>query len=323
MNTLIQAALDYHALGFSVVAVRQDKRAVGNWKTYQVLPMTPTQIPYRFNYRHAAGIAIICGKVSGNLEGIDMDSKYDLTGTLFYRFMEKVRYRLPGVARKLVIARTRNNGYHFFFRCSTIGRNTPLARRATTQTERQQKPGELVKVLIEMRAEAGYLIVEPTPGYHFIQGSLHSVPHITSSERTILLEIARGFDEYILPVLKPRYTLLSSHPEHGPLSSYDEDPDRRENLIALLEKHGWITLPTKGVKTYFRRPGQTAHYASGDYNQDLNLFGVFSTSTIFRPEKGYRPSAVYALLECQGNFGEAAKRLLEAGFGTPYRKKAA
>ena len=70
-------------------------------------------------------------------------------------------------------------------------------------------------------------------------------------------------------------------------------------------------------KTVFRRPGLTDHDTSGDFHHRLNLFTVFTTSTDFIANKGYNPSAVYAILECNGDFSLAAKKLLQEGFGVP------
>jgi hypothetical protein len=63
------------------------------------------------------------------------------------------------------------------------------------------------------------------------------------------------------------------------------------------------------------RPGQTSSQTSGNFDSDRNWFSVFTTSTEFEPEKAYLPYSVFAVLECNKNFSEAAKKLLDMGYG--------
>ena len=47
----------------------------------------------------------------------------------------------------------------------------------------------------------------------------------------------------------------------------------------------------------------------------MGLFSVFSTNTPFQVQKGYSPSAVFTILEHNGNYKKSAVALLEAGYG--------
>jgi hypothetical protein len=193
-------------------------------------------------------------------------------------------------------------------------KHTHLARRPCTENEIAKNPEQKIKVLIETKAEAGYIIVYPTPGYHFIQHDLEKVPVILPSERNSLLEIAKTFNIYD----EPQPIIKSGNIDYGKASPF-KDYNARGDIIALLESHGWKVVKRRGMKTYFRRPGDTDHETSGDFHHGLGLFGVFTTSTDFIPKKGYSPAAVYAILECHGDFKLAAKRLVEEGYGIPYR----
>ncbi len=75
-----------------------------------------------------------------------------------------------------------------------------------------------------------------------------------------------------------------------------------------------------GARTFLRRPGETDHDTSADFNHELCLFGVMTTSTVFKRKIGYRPCAVYAILECNGDFRLAARTLLAKGYGVPYKQ---
>lgn len=319
MISLLEYAMQYKHAGFSVIAVKENKKSLYRWRKYQYILIGEEELVKQFSDPYAKGIAIICGKISGNLETIDMDCKYDLTNCLFQQFIQSVNEKCPKLVARLVIAATRNDGYHLFYRCREIGKSIELAKRYCTDFEINNNPDEKVKVLIEMRANGGYVIVYPTDGYQFIQHDLTNVPLIEPEERQILLNIARLFDE--CQIVEP--TISNSYPAYANNDPYSpfEDYNNRGNVVDLLQNHGWKVVRHTPVKTYFQRPGNTDHETSGDYNHELGLFGVFSTSTEFKKGKGYKPSAVYAILECDGNFKLAAKRLLAEGYGVAYKER--
>lgn len=314
MEELLKYARHYKQLGFSVIAIDAAKQCIHSWKKYQYRIITDYCLEKLFTLPRAHGIAIVCGKVSGNLEVIDIDEKNSLEGNLIEQITNKVNSYDPELYARLVIAKSRNNGYHFFYRCCEIATSTHLARRPGTENEISKNPEQKIKVLIETKAEAGYIIAYPTPGYQFIQHDLQSVPVILPSERNSLLEIAKGFNLYN----EPQTIFNISHIDYGEASPF-KDFNVRGDIITLLERHGWKVVKRRGLKTYFRRPGDTDHETSGDFHHGLGLFGVFTPSTDFIPKKGYSPSAVYAILECQGDFKLAAKRLVEEGYGIPYK----
>jgi predicted RNA binding protein YcfA (HicA-like mRNA interferase family) len=94
-----------------------------------------------------------------------------------------------------------------------------------------------------------------------------------------------------------------------------DDYNAKCDVVALLEKYGWTWIERKGERDYLKRPGKTDSHISADYHSGLGLFKVFSTSTEFETGKGYKPFAIYATLEHNGNFSEAAKQLIKDGFG--------
>jgi len=52
---------------------------------------------------------------------------------------------------------------------------------------------------------------------------------------------------------------------------------------------------------------------SGSWNKKLLLFSVFSVNTPFLVQKGYKMSAVFAVMECDSDFKLAARKLLDQG----------
>jgi len=317
MNNLLQTAKHYRSIGLSITAVNDYKKSLYAWRKYQHHLITPNEITIAFNHPAAVGIAIICGKISGNLEVIDLDQKNDLRHILFEQFISEVNKYDPILLPQLVIASTKNAGYHFFYRCSNISNHSVLARRPCIGEELAANPKQKVKVLIEKMGNGSYIIVPPTPGYQFIQHNLNNIPLIQPFQRQILLDIGKTFNQYYEPEPVEKTASIFQTDEESPFTDYNN----RGDIIQLLERHGWKVIRKTTIKTYFRRPGNTDHETSGDYNHQLGLFGVFSTSTEFKLRTGYRPYAVYAILECGGNFRLAAKRLLAEGYGTPYSKR--
>lgn len=117
-TSLTHYALQYIKQGYSVIATDEYKRpAVESWKKYQEQKPSEQLITQMFNNYRAKGVAVICGKVSGNLEVIDIDIKHDQSGRLFEDFMHLLGDTDSSLADKLLIAKTLNGGYHIYYRC--------------------------------------------------------------------------------------------------------------------------------------------------------------------------------------------------------------
>lgn len=315
MNALISMALYYKSLGLSIIAVQNNKRSVNFWKGYQRKVITDFGIERDFNDPRTSGIAIVCGKISGNLEVLDIEGKYD--ETLYERFKTTLLKYNPGLFSKLVIASTKNNGYHLFYRCCEIDKHTILAKRSSSAQELSSNSKSKAKTLIERLGESTYVVVYPSPGYQFIQGSIEIIPDIQIEERDELLKIAKTFHQIKKAESCKRTYSYQDLPELSPFHDYDN----RGDFIELLQHHGWTLVKTIGVKTYFRRPGDTDHDTTGDYHHELGLFTVFSPNCEFTPGVGYRPHAIYAKLECNNDFICAAKNLLKMGYGVAYKDR--
>lgn len=314
MSQLLETARQYLASGISVTLTDNRKVSLLNWKDFQSRLATEDELQSKAD--KAQGIAIICGAISGNLEVIDIDTKYDLTGKLF----ENLMFFLGDLADLLVIGRTKSGGYHLYYRCDTIQGNQKLARRPVSEAEAADNPHVKVMVLIETRGEGGYVVAPPTDGYSWIHNDWQDIQTITSEQRDSIFEICRSFNEYLdEPVI-----LKKSDAEAGFGVSPIDDYNSRGDVLALLEKHGWTKVRNACERTYLRRPGKDEGI-SGDFLHSKRWFSVFTTSSQFEPTKAYYPSAVYAVLECKGDFNEAVKRLAAEGYGedigTHNRKK--
>lgn len=311
----------------------------------QFMPVTEKKVPVikgwqtsnaKHNLKNCVGVGMVCGKLSGNLEVIDIDEKYSLDGKMCERYKKLIHAADPNLLKKLVVQKTKGGGFHFIYRCSVIAGNLKLANRKTTDEEKKKtfdatyqaelalsKPDEearkkaqraadndKVRVLFETRGEGGYIMCYPSEGYEIIHGDYYSISEISPEEREILHGIARQFNEVVEELVA--YTRKTEKTKG--LSPFD-DYNERGDIISFLESYGWKVVDRKGNKTFFLRPGQTSAQTSGNYDHQRGWFSVFTTSTEFEPMKAYRPCYVFAMLECNNDYVAAAKKLSEMGYG--------
>lgn len=310
MSKLLAAAYKYINSGICVIATKKNKRAIFAWTEFQDVIISQDQVERQFEDINAHSLAIITGVSSGNLEVIDIDTKYDLSGTLYNRYVESIQDNAHTLFEKLLVIQTRSGGYHFYYRCNEIEGNQKLARRPSSPEELAADPNDVQKVLIETRGKKGYVIAPPSEGYKTIQGKM--IPTITEDEREILLSLARSFNEIIEESSKEQRGTAYNAKEYG-LSPF-EDYNKRSKIEDLLSAHGWKVISENSNKIVFRRPGKDEG-TSGNYNRDKNWFSVFSSSTPFDIQKAYHPAAVFCKLECNDNWSECVKKLLDLGYG--------
>lgn len=282
-------------------------------------------------------VGLVCGRLSGGLEVIDIDQKYSLDGRLFDRYKASVHAVDNSLLSKLCVQKTKSGGFHLLYRCSTIGGNQKLANRPTTPEEKQltyeetykaelaksveddkarnlakkASDNDKVRVLLETRGEGGYIVCSPSEGYDFIFGDLMSISEITPEERDVLFSVARQFNEVVEP---PALPVRQKQEKTSGLSVFD-DYNQRGDVLEVLLQNGWKIVSRKGNKTHLLRPGQTTAQTSGNFDHEKNWFSVFTTSTEFEPQRAYLPYAVYAYLECNKDFSLASKRLFDLGYG--------
>jgi len=295
----------------------------------QIIPVDENKVPLAQGWQKTktrydlsrfpklGGIGLATGSISGNVEVIDIDQKYSLDGKLFDNYKRLIAQFNFSLLKGLCVAKTRSGGFHIIYRCASIERNVKLAQRHSTDVERFENPSDKVRVLIETRGEGGQIVVEPTPGYKFLSGNLANIPTISVEDREILISCARMLNEYVveLPTFKPVRKLASA----DGLSPGD-DYNERGDVVELLESHGWTRVQHINTKMFMRRPGQTTALTSGNFDFQTRWFSVFTTSTLFEPEKGYKPWHVFALLECNGDYSIAAKKLYDMGYGERQKK---
>lgn len=324
--------------GVQFMPVKKDKRPLHKeWE----------KTKKKYDLSRCEAVGLVCGEISGNIETIDIDSKYDLTGKLYYEYKKAINDVDKTLLKKLVVQSTVSGGFHFIYKCDEIDGNKKLASRHTVESEREEtykktykfevdrlsklpdnekpeniiekatltalqaKESDKVRVLLETRGERGYVACFPTQGYQVIHGELNNIQKITKDQRDLLWNIAYTFNE----VYKDNGTSKKIPKKQVNGLTPVEDYNDRGDVVGLLETHGWRQVGRKGKKVLMLRPGDTKAQQSGNYDEDKKWFSVFSSSTQFEPQSPYLPYAVFAILECNGDFKECPKKLYDLGFG--------
>lgn len=302
---ILEAAKHYASLDISVVPTTNKVPPI-KWEKYKNEIMSAKEIEKHFAY--SSQVAMVCGKVSQSMEVIDIDSKHDPTGRLYDDYCRLINQADPSILKTVLIQKTISGGYHFVYRCPIIAGNKKLAKREDGES------------LIETRGEAGYFLVWPSVGYELLQGSFDKVPAISIPQREILWDSARALNRHHPKVYEPKVKPADDTPAPVGLSAGDDYDSRGEEvIILLLEKHGWTVVAQSegkhGTVTKFKRPGESDSAYSAHFNFIPNRFYCWSTSTVFEAQTVYKPYAVFALLECDGDFKRAANDLYELGYG--------
>jgi putative DNA primase/helicase len=271
------------------------------------------------------GLAIVGGQVSGNLEILDLDT-YDLIEP----FRREVERQVPGLFEHLVRVQTPRPGMHLYYRCSKIAGSQKLAMIPDPESERP-KP----KTIVETKGEGGYCLAPPSPDwchpkekcYIFVgDKDLTQIPTITPDERQALFAAAKTLNRWQHARPKPkRTTNRKSHHRRGSLRPGDDFNERAE-WADILKPHGWTYDGQGGDGTdRWTRPGKaegcsaTTNYAGSDV-----LYVWSRNADPFDDEEAYTKFHAFALLECDGDFHEAAVELRRRGYGKsskPSRKR--
>ena len=355
-KTKLEFALEYLRAGLSITPTDQHKKpTAGSWSDWQKKPMSEADATKHI--REGFGIALIAGMVSGGLECIDVDCKYDLTGKLWQSFSDALKALPNDLFSRLCIAQTQNKGYHVLYRCETVGRNLKLANRPATQEEVDRKNKEIedwnfhnsdakpktlltlatmaAKTIIETRGEGGYFLVYPSAGYQFIQRDAVSLETISTEEREMILACARGHDEthtepapIAAPVTRPLPVPIAHKPtadvEIRPGDDYNQNHDVLD-FIAPVWQRGATTdaQGRNGIKICNSSDGEPNGIYYPQDNSVILFSPNYSCTWVGYPVNTYlSPFLIYAGASHGGNAVDAARELGKMGFGSKRQTQA-
>ena len=313
---ILLTALEFANQGISVVPVATDgtkRPGIASWKQYQETRPTTTELMTWF--ADALGVGVICGKVSGNLEMLELEGR---------AVADKMHLDLKEMAGNAGLGEVWdriNNGYvemtpsggiHWLYRIDgEVPGNTKLAR----------KPGEndRIDVLAETRGEGGFVIVAPTNGtchpsggaWTMLVGGPKSIPTLTVAERQGLHQLFATFDcvpkvEFVTEELAPKGVNLTPGDDYNAKVTWEQ----------VLEPLGWKKVYTnKAGVTSWRRPGKSEGISATTNHAGNDKFFCFSSSTQFEPERSYSKFAIFTLVEHQADFTASARALRSQGYG--------
>ncbi|CAB4215005.1 AAA domain containing protein [uncultured Caudovirales phage] len=319
---LLTVALRFSVAGYCVLPVAPDgtKRPnVKTWTAYQTIAPRTEDLQGWFNGPVNNGIGLVTGRVSGNLEMLELEGRAVESG---------VRDAIEQMAKESGLGElwqrindgytelTPSGGIHWLYRISDgpVAGNTKLARRAGAN--------DTVEVLAETRGEGGFVVIAPTGGHCHpsgrgwvqVSGSAETIASVTSSEREDLHALFKYFDS--LPRASEALSAARTVPAAGEGQSPGDAFNAQSTWDEILLPLGWTKLWTKAGVTHWRRPGKREGISATTNFENTDYFYPFSTSTSFEAERGYSKFAVYALTAHNGDFTLAAAALKARGFGS-------
>jgi hypothetical protein len=271
------------------------------------------------------GVGLQCGGEK-QIVCVDLDTKYDLTGTFFNELCTIIKKENDTLLKRLIVQRTPSGGYHFIFSCPNTEGNQKLARRPSTREELISTNAQCY-VLAETRQNGGQVLIIPSPNYKLLQGDFLNIPSISPEEKDLIFTVCRSFNTY-----NPQHLSSVKHQKISVGGTIFEqfNKDIQEG-INLLEAAGWKEVGQKGKDILFLRPGHTSAAHSAYYHTDSGIFVAFTSSSAFEPEKGYNNSAILHTIEGHRDWKQTAERLKEMGYSEdsqapaiarPYEEKA-
>jgi hypothetical protein len=307
---LYNIALNYASNNISVIPVDVIAKSplIKAWKKYQYKIAIPEEL-YNifFGLNGTTGIATICGKVSGNLEFIDIDNKIDDIDGLYAKFKALVDEHDSTLWNRLLIEKTQSGGYHIGYRCTTaVSGNKKLSQVINEH-------GEVVTI-VETRGEGGYVVVAPSTGYNLIQRDFSSLEVISTEDRNFLLNTGKCFNK-MEDALETAKNIESGYDEEIMPERPGDAFNKNGDIIDLLIENGWTTSNRNAQVIYLKRPGKNKGL-SATFNHVPNKLYIFSTNAHpFEGGRTYDKFAVYSILKHNGDFKVASRTLLKEGYG--------
>jgi len=308
--------------GISLIPVREQEELVGDkvmtkkspfrfWKKCQKERMKKEELWYQLEQHKVSSVGTLCGKISGNLEAIDIDSKFypGIEKLLF----EEIKNVMPGLIDLLRINKTPSGGYHILYRVEEsekIPGNKKLALRYSTKEELESNPNDKLKCFLETRGEGGYVVAPPSLGYKNVKNN--PLPVLTRDQRETLINICISFNEVVKEEKKYEFPGQDSiYYSENPFESYN----RSGVSEMVLLNNGWKyhSKGNKGIN--FTRPGSRSGGQHATFLTEKRYFIFFTPNCPFENGKCFHPSSVRATLEFGGDKKSLFKVLVSEGFG--------
>lgn len=290
------------------------KTPYGPWREFQNRIISKEELWTEMEKRNTTGIAIICGKISGNLEVIDVDVKYH--PGIDARLLTDLRAFFPTLYSRLRIHQSPSKGLHIVYRVNAPPpAGAKLAGRYACEQEIQLQINKGVKrpskeiFFLETKGEGGYFMAPPSLGYSVLQNN--PIPLITWQERCSMITLCQSYSEIIKTTPKP---VLSKIQDDWYTVNPFEDFNNRTDPVKLMKDFGWKYSHKNNRFIWFTRPEKN-YGVSASWNIEKRIFFIFTSSSQLQQGKGYHPATLLAELQFEGNKKQTYAFLVSKGFG--------
>jgi len=267
------------------------------WKKYQTELITEELLFKQMEKVGTSAVAIVGGKISGNLEIIDIDNK-NWEGIETFVF-QQIAELFPDIWKKIRIHKSPSGGYHILYR---------VYDGEVTGSKKLCYKKDVKEAAIETRGEGGYALCPPSLNYSVYKDN--PIPYISWSERCAIISICESFNENI-KVEKIKHSFDQSK------NIYDENPFEHFNKSdngKVLSENGWKVLKENNRFIWYTRPGKDKGI-SASFNKATGMYYIFTSSTEFDNQKGYFPASVLATYQFKGDYKRVYSHLVSNGYG--------
>lgn len=322
----LTGALAWWDAGMCVVPAIADgsKRPIAKWKDYQQARPLRDEVFAWFDRTPEYGVGLVCGKVSGNLELLEIEAAR-MDGASWDRIAQAMEGRgILGIWDEIMergyTEITPSGGIHILYRISDepVPGNQKIAMDPT---------GKITYA--ETRGEGGFVVVAPSSGsvhksgqsWSVSSGQVGTVHELNWAERqAIHTAIKEALDERVLPTYeRPATTPYDMGQGMRPGDAYNADPN--VTVYDILLRNGWKYLgKSRGQDRY-------VHPASSDMTTHSAVTGHQGSENLYAwsglPEQTYYTKfALLTYLEFGGDFAAATRHLRSLGYGDPLPQSA-
>src|SRR5690625_890489 len=263
--------------------------------------------PKKTNIPATNGVGIITGY--DYLEVIDVDLKVFSTGKeqkdFWETFLSYLEDSIMDFHEKVVIAKTKNNGFHILYKSKRVQGNLKLAKLRGHS-----------EAVIETRGIGGYVFIYD----RFLNDrSYTDVDFITDEDRFKILDVCDSFDyKEQVKVEPPKNVKKEYTRSEGDITPWD-DYNEKNTVWDVVSSDFTIVRQLKD-RIVIKRNGATSTH-SGYIFHDNGCMYLHSTGSIYPDGKQISAFDAYVIKHHGGSYSDAAKRAYEDGYGSRFVRK--
>lgn len=242
---------------------------------------------------------LVCGV--NDVEVIDIDLK--VFSSLKERtdwwneFISFCEDNIEDFLNKVVIQKTKNNGYHIIYKTESKVGNTKIAKLKDHK-----------EAIIETRGVGGQIVMY---GNFLTEKTYSDIKYLTQEDRDILWSICKTYN-FIEEVESHKYNNQVRDFNNNSLTPW-EDFNNKTNIYDIVGEDFKQVRQLKD-KTIIKRHGASSPHSGYIYHNSGCMF-LFSTGTIYPNETLITPFIAYTHKYHNGDFKASASDLYQQGFG--------